>query len=220
MYSKFSDKAAELNRKVSEDNGRGSKEILEEYKGLTNDIADLTERLGIKDDIEKEMGMSFDQLGEHLYKLTESALSNGEIWWQTILGAFGASEILGGGAAVGAMYGAKVGAIGAKTALTGAGLGSAFTGSAAGASAGLSSAFTGSAAAASSVPVAGWIAVAVIAAAAATYGAVSTAKNLKAQNRQWANDGRIAYNNLVTNLIEYSRSQQRQKQIEWNKAHR
>lgn len=218
MYSKFSDKAAELNRKVSEDNGRGSKGILEEYKSLTNDIADLTDKLGIKDDIEKEMGMSFDQLGEHLYNLTESALSNGDIWWQTILGAFGASEILGSGAAVGAMYGAKVGAIGAKTALTGAGLSTAGGFASAGTSAGLSSAFTGSAAAASSVPVAGWIAVAVIAAAGATYGAVSTAKNLKAQNRQLADAGRTAYNNLVTNLIEYSRAQQRQKQIEWNKA--
>lgn len=205
MYSKFSDKAIELNRKVSEDNGRGSKGILEEYKGLTNDIADLTDRLGIKDDIEKEMGMSFDELSEQLYNLTEGALSNGEIWWQTVLGAFGAGGTLGSGAAIGAMYGAKVGAIGATTAVKGAAL---------------SSAFTGSAAAASSVPVAGWIAAAVIAAAGATYGAVSTAKNLKAQNRQLADAGRTAYNNLVTNLIEYSQSQQRQKQIEWNRAHR
>ena len=205
MYSKFSDKAAELNQKVSTDSGRGSKGILEEYKGLTNDIADLTDKLGIKDDIEKEMGMSFDQLGEHLYNLTESALSNGEIWWQTILGAFGAGGTFGSGAAIGAMYGAKVGAVGATTALKGAAL---------------SSAFTGSAAAASSIPVAGWIAAAIIAVGAGTYGAVSTAKNVKAQNRQLANAGRNAYNNLVTNLIEYSQAQQRQKQIEWNKANR
>lgn len=205
MYSKFSDKAAELGQKVSEDSGRGSKGILEEYKGLTKDIEDLTNRLGIKDDIEKEMGMSFDELGEYLYNLTEDALSNGDIWWQTVLGAFGAGGTTGAGATIGAMYGAKVGAIGATTAVKGAAL---------------SSAFTGSAAAASSVPVAGWIAAAIIAVAGATYGAVSTAKNLKAQNRQLADAGRTAYNNLVTNLIEYSQSQQRQKQIEWNKVYR
>ncbi len=220
MYSKFSDKAAELNQKVLNDNGRGSKGILEEYKGLSKDIADLTDKLGIKDSIEQEMGMSFDELGDYLYTLTENALSNGDIWWQTLLGAVGAAEVPGGLAAVAAIKGAKLGAAGATTALTGAGLSAAGGFAGAGTSAGLSSAFTGAAAASSSVPVAGWIAVAIIAAAAATHGAVSTAENIKAQNKQFAEAGRNAYNSLVTNLIEYSQAQQRQKQIEWNKANR
>lgn len=200
MYSKFSDKAAELNQKVSNDNGRGSKGILEEYKGLSKDIADLTDKLGIKDSIEQEMGMSFDELGDYLYNLTENALSNGDIWWQTLLGAVGAGGTAGAASAVALTAGAKLGAAGATTATT------ALLGTAAGAS--------------SSVPVVGWIIAAVIAATAATYGAVSTAENIKTQNKQFAEAGRNAYNTLVTNLIEYSQAQQRQKQIEWNKANR
>ena len=196
MYSKFSDKAAELNQKVSNDNGRGSKGILEEYKGLSKDIADLTDKLGIKDDIEQEMGMSFDELGDYLYNLTENSLSNGDIWWQTLLGAVGAGGTAGAASAAALSAGAKLGAAGATTALY------------------------GTAAGASSVPVVGWIVAAVIAATAATYGAVSTAENIKTQNKQFAEAGRNAYNTLVTNLIEYSQAQQRQKQIEWNKANR
>ena len=196
MYSKFSDKAAELNQKVSNDNGRGSKGILEEYKGLSKDIADLTDKLGIKDSIEQEMGMSFDELGDYLYNLTENALSNGDIWWQTLLGAVGAGGTAGAASAAALSAGAKLGAAGATTALY------------------------GTAAGASSVPVVGWIVAAVIAATAATYGAVSTAENIKTQNKQFAEAGRNAYNTLVTNLIEYSQAQQRQKQIEWNKANR
>lgn len=220
MYSKFSDKAAELNQKVSNDNGRGSKGILEEYKGLSNDIANLTEKLGIKDSIEKEMGMSFNELGDYLYKLTENSLSNGDIWWQTLLGAVGAGGLSSAGSAIAYKTAAKLAAKGTTAALTGAGLSSAAASglTSTAASAGLSSAFTGTAAASSSVPVVGWIIAAVTAAAAATYGAVSTAESIKAQNRQFAEAGRNAYNNLVANLIEYSRAQQRQKQIEWNKA--
>lgn len=196
MYSKFSDKAAELNQKVLNDNGRGSKGILEEYKGLSKDIADLTDKLGIKADIEQEMGMSFDELGDYLYNLTENSLSNGDIWWQTLLGAVGAGGTAGAASAVALSAGAKLGAAGATTALY------------------------GTAAGASSVPVVGWIVAAVIAATAATYGAVSTAENIKTQNKQFTEAGRNAYNTLVTNLIEYSQAQQRQKQIEWNKANR
>ena len=196
MYSKFSDKAAELNQRVSNDNGRGGKGILEEYKGLSKDIADLTDRLGIKDSIEQEMGMSFDELGDYLYNLTENALSNGDIWWQTLLGAVGAGGTAGAASAAALTAGAKLGAAGATTALY------------------------GTAAGASSVPVVGWIVAAVIAATAATYGAVSTAENIKTQNKQFAEAGRNAYNTLVTNLIEYSQAQQRQKQIEWNKVNR
>lgn len=196
MYSKFSDKAAELNQKVSNDNGRDSKGILEEYKGLSKDIADLTDKLGIKDSIEQEMGMSFDELGDYLYNLTENSLSNGDIWWQTLLGAVGAGGTAGAASAAALSAGAKLGAAGATTALY------------------------GTAASASSVPVVGWIVAAVIAATAATYGAVSTAENIKTQNKQFAEAGRNAYNTLVTNLIEYSQAQQRQKQIEWNKANR
>lgn len=187
MYSKFSDKAAELNQKVSNDNGRDSKGILEEYKGLSKDIADLTDKLGIKDSIEQEMGMSFDELGDYLYNLTENSLSNGDIWWQTLLGAVGAGGTAGAASAAALSAGAKLGAAGATTALY------------------------GTAASASSVPVVGWIVAAVIAATAATYGAVSTAENIKTQNKQFAEAGRNAYNTLVTNLIEYSQAQQRQK---------
>lgn len=200
MYSKFSDKAAELNQKVSNDNGRDAKGILEEYKGLSKDIADLTYKLGIKEDIEQEMGMSFDELADHLYNLTENSLSNGDIWSQTLLGAVGAGGTTGAASAVALSAGAKLGAAGAAGAKLGA--------------------LYGTAAGTSSIPVAGWIVAAVIAAAAATYGAVSTAENIKAQNKQLAEAGRNAYNNLVTNLIEYSQAKQRQKQIEWNKANR
>ena len=144
--------------------------------------------------------MSFDELGDYLYNLTENALSNGDIWWQTLLGAVGAGGTAGAASAAALTAGAKLGAAGATTATT-ALLGTAATAS-------------------SSVPVVGWIIAAVIAATAATYGAVSTAENIKTQNKQFAEAGKNAYNTLVTNLIEYSQAQQRQKQIDWNKVNR
>lgn len=187
-YSKFTNKVNELNDKIK--NNKNGKTILEEYKALTSDIETLTDKLGITDDIESQMNMTFDQLASTLYNLTENAYSSSDIWWQSLGSAFG-TGFLTSSAEAAALK--------------------------AGASAAVASAFP-LARASASVPVVGWIVAALIATGAAVYSGISTANNLKAQNKQLATQGQTAYNNLVKNLVDYSQQQRRQKQIEWNKA--
>lgn len=106
MYSKFTTKMSELNSKVNSSSGRDSKDILSEFKGLTNEIKTLTDDLGITESLESEMGITFDALAEGLADLAEGSLSNGDIWWQGIL-------TTGSQIGVGAAIGAKAGPLGA-----------------------------------------------------------------------------------------------------------
>lgn len=108
MYSGFTSKLTELNRKVAQSSGRDAKEITTEFTDLTKEIGKLTDQLGITADIEDELGMSLDDLGKYLANNASAAVSNGDIWWQGIL-TTGAS--IGSGALIGAKFGGGWGAL-------------------------------------------------------------------------------------------------------------
>ena len=116
MYSGFTNKLTELNKKISSSKGKDSKQIASEFTGLTAEIGKLTDQLGITADIENEIGMSLDDLGKYLSNNASAAVSNGDIWLQgvqTALTSIGSGAVIGAkaGGGKGAIIGAIVGAI-------------------------------------------------------------------------------------------------------------
>ena len=108
MYSGFTNKLTELNKKISSSKGKDSKQIASEFTGLTAEIGKLTDQLGITADIENEIGMSLDDLGKYLANNASEAVSNGDIWSQ---GVFTALASIGSGALTGIRVGGGKGAI-------------------------------------------------------------------------------------------------------------
>ena len=121
MYSGFTNKLNELNKKISSSSGKDSKQIASEFTGLTAEIGKLTKQLGITADIEKELGMSLDDLGKYLANNASAAVSKGDIWLQGVQTAL---TSIGSGAVIGAKAGGGKGAI--AGAIVGAIVGSAF----------------------------------------------------------------------------------------------
>lgn len=121
MYSGFTNKLTELNKKISSSKGKDSKQIASEFTGLTAEIGKLTDQLGITADIENEIGMSLDNLGKYLANNASAAVSNGDIWLQGVQTAL---TSIGSGAVIGAKAGGGKGAI--AGAIVGAIVGSAF----------------------------------------------------------------------------------------------
>lgn len=121
MYSGFTNKLTELNKKISSSSGKDSKQIASEFTGLTAEIGKLTKQLGITADVENELGMSLDDLGKYLANNASAAVSNGDIWLQGVQTAL---TSIGSGAVIGAKAGGGKGAI--AGAIVGAIVGSAF----------------------------------------------------------------------------------------------
>lgn len=121
MYSGFTNKLNELNKKISSSSGKDSKQIASEFAGLTAEIGKLTKQLGITADVENELGMSLDDLGKYLANNASAAVSNGDIWLQGVQTAL---TSIGSGAVIGAKAGGGKGAI--AGAIVGAIVGSAF----------------------------------------------------------------------------------------------
>lgn len=121
MYSGFTNKLTELNKKISSSSGKDAKQIASEFTGLTAEIGKLTKQLGITADIENELGMSLDDLGKYLANNASAAVSNGDIWLQGVQTAL---TSIGSGAVIGAKAGGGKGAI--AGAIVGAIVGSAF----------------------------------------------------------------------------------------------
>ena len=123
MYSDFSTKVEELNTMLSDTTGRNSKKIISGFDAVTKDIKTITDQLGITEDIEKELGMSFDELSVQLAKLAEDSVSNGDIWWKSILGTAGTiGSFTITGAATGGIPGLIAGAIAGVVSGTGIGI--------------------------------------------------------------------------------------------------
>lgn len=121
MYSGFTNKLNELNKKISSSSGKDSKQIASEFTGLTAEIGKLTKQLGITADVENELGMSLDDLGKYLANNASAAVSKGDIWLQGVQTAL---TSVGSGAVIGAKAGGGKGAI--AGAIVGAIVGSAF----------------------------------------------------------------------------------------------
>ena len=121
MYSGFTNKLTELNKKISSSSGKDAKQIASEFTGLTAEIGKLTKQLGITADVENELGMSLDDLGKYLANNASAAVSKGDIWLQGVQTAL---TSIGSGAVIGAKAGGGKGAI--AGAIVGAIVGSAF----------------------------------------------------------------------------------------------
>ena len=112
VYNKFTSKAEMLADKIEKSAGRDSKYFIEEYQGLTNEIKSLSDDLGITKDLEKDMGITFDELGTKLAENVSKATGNDMIWADTA-GQIATYTSIGagiGGASAG-VPGAIVGAI-------------------------------------------------------------------------------------------------------------
>lgn len=123
MYSGFTNKLTELNKKISSSKGKDSKQIASEFTGLTAEIGKLTDQLGITSDVENELGMSLDDLGKYFASNASAAVSNGDIWLQgiqTAVTSIGSGAVIGAkaGGGKGAIVGAIVGAIAGSVAAT------------------------------------------------------------------------------------------------------
>ncbi len=123
MYSGFTNKLTELDKKISSSSGKDTKQIVSEFTGLTSEIGKLTDQLGITSDIENELGMSLDDLGKYLANNASAAVSNGDIWLQgiqTAVTSIGSGAVIGAkaGGGKGAIVGAIVGAIAGSVAAT------------------------------------------------------------------------------------------------------
>lgn len=108
MYSNFTTTLENLDAKLAKSSGTDSKSIVKNFKNVTDEIRVLAEDLGISDDIEKEIGMSFDDLATYLAENAKAAKSNGDLWWEGV--KLSALET-GVGAGVGTKYGGWKGAI-------------------------------------------------------------------------------------------------------------
>lgn len=193
MFSKFTDKVSELEKKVSDSTGRYGKATIKDYESLTNEIKHITDDLGITEDIENDMGMSFDGLAEYMSNLVSNSSSNADIWLESGLSALS--------------LGLGTGGLAYQTAAAG--------------TAGTTAAMLGeTAAASSSAGPAGWIIAAVFAVAAATATGISTSESMKKQNKQNEIVAKNAYNDLVANLVAYSHSKRRQVQGDFYKHNR
>ena len=123
MYSGFTNKLTELDKKISSSSGKDTKQIVSEFTGLTAEIGKLTDQLGITSDVENELGMSLDDLGKYFASNASAAVSNGDIWLQgiqTAVTSIGSGAVIGAkaGGGKGAIVGAIVGAIAGSVAAT------------------------------------------------------------------------------------------------------
>ena len=80
----------------------------------------------------------------------------------------------------------------------------------------LSAPLAGATAASSSIPVVGWIAAAIVAAASATYSGISKANEIKQTNKELKQKAKDEYTALVANLVAYSRQKRRSAQQSFN----
>lgn len=190
MYSEFT---ADINKLDKAKKG-DDKAVIKSISNMTSQIEQLTKRLGIKDDIEKQMNMKFSDLSERLANNVNKAKSKGEIWTDAITAGLGGA-IMGGG-------------LGAGTVKAAANVSSKMAAKAA-----LNTSLT---TASSSIPVAGWIATAVIAAANAVASGVSKASEIKQANKELKQKAKDEYTALVANLVAYSRQKRRSAQQSFN----
>lgn len=193
MYSEFT---ADINKLDKAKKG-DDKAVIKSISNMTSQIEQLTERLGIKDDIEKQMNMTFSDLSERLANNVNKAKSKGEIWSNSITAGL-SGAIMGGG------MGASAAKVGTKLAANAAAKGA------------LSAPLAGATAASSTIPVVGWIAAAIVAAASATYSGISKANEIKQTNKELKQKAKDEYTTLVANLVAYSRQKRRSAQQSFN----
>ena len=118
MFSRYTKYAEDVANKLSDASGRHTKDVVGDINGMIGEIKTMATELGILDDIEAEIGITFEELSRGVEENYGKSLTNGNIWWDSIQAELvhaGASASVGGtvgtlGGPVGILYGSLIGA--------------------------------------------------------------------------------------------------------------
>ena len=124
MYEDYTSAAEELGDAIASSGKDKGKSQIQAIEGYVTNISEMADELGIKQDIEEALGMSFEELSVNLDEMINQARTSGEMtgdWFATYATGIGTGAgagagmgaIAGGvGAGPGAVIGAVIGAIG------------------------------------------------------------------------------------------------------------
>lgn len=125
MYKDYTSAAEELGDAIASSGKDKGKSQIQAVEGYVTNISEMADELGIKQDIEEELGMSFEELTVRLDDAINQARTSGEMagdWFTTYATGIGTGAATGAGvggvvgapvgAGVGAVIGAVIGAIG------------------------------------------------------------------------------------------------------------
>lgn len=124
MYSSYTEASQELADAITSSGKDSGKSQIQAVSNYVNNIGEMADELGIKQDIEKELGMPFEQLSDEIDILINQSKDSGEMAadWFARFGAYTAGFAVAGaslgtsfagvGAGIGAALGAILGAIG------------------------------------------------------------------------------------------------------------
>lgn len=124
MYDSYTSAAEELGNAIASSGKDKGKSQIQAIEGYVTNIGEMADELGIRQDIEQELGMSFEELSVKLDDAINQARTSGEMtgdWFATYFegvgigaatGAVAGAPLAGVGAGPGAVIGAVIGAIG------------------------------------------------------------------------------------------------------------
>lgn len=188
MYSGFQSAAEELGNAIASSGKDQGKSQIQSIQNYVNEIQTMTTNLGIEQDIENELGMTFEELTTALDTYVNQARSQGEMtgdWFANLIPAAGAGAIT------------AASSIAASSAATTA-MGSTLLGATA------------------SNPV-GWIIAGVLAIGGIANASINT-DNQRNLNKQLAERSKQLYDNLLNTMVNYSLNKRRQAEIDFNTA--
>lgn len=116
MYEDYTSAAEELADAIASSGKDKGKSQIQSIETYTNSISKMADELGIKQDIEEELGMSFEEFTVKLDDMINQARTSGEMtgdWFMTYATGIGTGAATGAGVggAVGAPVGAGAGAV-------------------------------------------------------------------------------------------------------------
>lgn len=192
MFNKFTSKIEDLQSKISTDHANLKDDVIEPVRELTKEVRTVANELGIQDEVESALGMSWEEFENILTEQSVNYVTNLESF-----GHFAGSTVAAGaaGAAVGGKIGSSLGS--GVGALAGTVAGTAVApgaGTAAGASGGAASGAT-----------IGGTAGAIIGAVISVFGNILSYSNYSSKqqvdNKTLAQSSVDAYNNLLIALL-------------------
>lgn len=166
LFESYVNKANELSTKINESQGRDSRDIVNSYKDLSTDIQKLVDDLGIQEDIESALDMSFEQFTNNIVDAASDTVRNGDIWGENITKVILETAI--GGATGFLFYGPTGALVGSIVALIGG-----------------------------------------------TIEAVNASNKTLDSNKAIAKQVKTYYDNMLTELVNYTQNQRRQKEIDF-----
>ena len=114
MMDKYVQSVTDLYNKVNDTSGRKSRNITGEVNNMVSEVKLFAEQLGIEDDLEKEMGMTFDDMSALISNKYAQSRGNGQLWAEGVTKVIlGTATATAAGAGIGSSAGAPGTAAGA-----------------------------------------------------------------------------------------------------------